>query len=193
MTSWAKLQCAATSTSEVREKLGLHDRFDRWRFLQNLLDEDIGADDTQLVLCALLHSYLKFPARPAYKEGSDETGSPDLTPERRQTIESLLQISSAQAIQELLQQQDDKETAPAEQELPQTMILEQLELLLPDPVEDEDAFKGLWDTVIELNGRESVKINERNATLQWKTRCLIARVLLHYDFLLYGLVDEPLC
>jgi len=70
-------------------------------------------------------------------------------------------------------------------------VLDQLESLLPDPDDDEDAFKGLWDTVIELNGRESVKINEQNATYDWKACCLIARVLIHYDFLTYGIGEAP--
>jgi len=156
-----------------------------------MLDHDVDADDTQLVLFALLDSYLKFPDRPAYKKDSDETGSPELTAERRQVMEAVLRVSSAKDIHELLKEDNNKDEAV--DVLPSTEILDQLELLLPDQVEDEDAFKGLWDTVIEINGRESVKINERNATLQWKTRCLIARVLLHYDFLTHGLVDrDPL-
>jgi len=186
-----RLFATSSSASEVRDQFGLYDRFDRWRFLQNMLDEDISADDTQLVLFALLDNYLKFSARPAYKQGTDETGSPLLTAERRENIEAVLQLSSAQAIHDLLKEAEHYENDAVEV-VPSTEILDKLELLLPDPVEDEDAFKGLWDTVIELHGRESVKINERNATIQWKTRCRIARVLLHYDFLTYGLVDEPL-
>lgn len=187
----SRLFAASSTASEVRDQLGLYDRFDRWRFLQNMLDEDVGADDTQLVLYALLDGYLKFSARPAYKQGSDETGSPVLTAERRENIEAVLQLSSAQAIHSLLKEEEQAEKDSVEV-VPSTEILDKLELLLPDPVEDEDAFKGLWDTVIELHGRESVKINERNATVQWQTRCLIARVLVQYDFLTYGLVDEPL-
>jgi hypothetical protein len=173
----------AITASEVRDQLGLHDRFDRWRFLQNLLDEDINADDTTLVLVAMLDGFLKSPSRPSYKQGSDETASPALTNRLRELIEEVLQESSARALHDLLECTNSGGVGTVE---PQTGILDQLEKLLPDPVEDEDAFKGLWDTVIELNGRESVKINERNGTHQWKTRCLIARVLLYYDFLSVG-------
>jgi hypothetical protein len=65
--------------------------------------------------------------------------------------------------------------------------LEQIEYLLPHPERDEDASQGLWDTIIELHGRESVKINERHRTVQWRTRCLISRLLIYYDFLTIGL------
>jgi hypothetical protein len=64
-----------------------------------------------------------------------------------------------------------------------------MQQLLPQLDEDEDASKGLWDTIIELHGRESVKINERKVPqdIGWKTRCLIARLLIFYDFLTDGL------
>ena len=182
---------SASTASEVRNQFGLHDRFDRWRFLQNMLDEDISASDTQLVLVVHLENFLKFPARPVFKPGSDETGSPVLTEELRENIESLLQSTSDLSISDLIPE-DDKVTEAVEENPSTVEILGKLERLLPDPVEEEDAFKSLWDTVIALHGMESVKINERNASLQWKARCMIARVLLHYDFLIYGLLDEPL-
>lgn len=183
---------AVSAHSNVRDQLGLFDRFDRWRFLQNLLDEDTTADDTTLVLFAMLDGFVKSPFRPSYKRGSDETASPSLTNEIREIIETVLQDSSARVIQDLLEGRSDNvsddvaiSVEPSATDR-MSSILAELEKLLPDPIDDEDAFKGLWDTVIELNGRESVKINEGNGTRQWKTRCLIARVLLYYDFLSEG-------
>jgi hypothetical protein len=64
--------------------------------------------------------------------------------------------------------------------------LEKLETLLPDPRENEDAHKGSWDTVLELHGREAVKINERKATPEWKAICMVARLLIYFDFMTRG-------
>ena len=183
----------AASAVELCHRLELHDRFDRWRFLQHMLDEEVSAHDTQLVLLTTL---LRQP--PSQDELKEER------------IESVVQtLSTPTALADLLLLARPT-TAHQEVETTKTTItnnnpngterlvlLHQLEQLLPDPMEDEDAFKSLWDLVIEIHGRESVKINERNGSIQWKARCLIARVLLHFDFLTDGFVvvvvdEEPI-
>lgn len=176
------------SAADVVDRLNLYDRFDRWRFLQNLLDDDVSADDANLVLFALCDSYLKNPLRPRASDSSP----PELTKQRREIMETILRPSSARTLQKLLEASEESADVKDLDSSNGGIVLSQLEMLLPDPEEDEDAFKGLWDTVIELNGRESVKMNEREGRIQWKARCLITRVLLQYDFLTYGLVDEPL-
>jgi hypothetical protein len=65
-------------------------------------------------------------------------------------------------------------------------VADQLDALLPHPDDDEDAFKGLWDTVIEIHGREAVKIDEARGSLTWKSCCTLARLLIHFDFLSDG-------
>lgn len=93
-------------------------------------------------------------------------------------------------------------------------ILEKIEQLLPDPVEDEEAFKSAWDVVIDLYGRESVRVREEALqrekeggmvdadgnngssleccpeNLQWRTLCAVGRVLIHFDFLTKGVLVE---
>lgn len=95
-------------------------------------------------------------------------------------------------------------------------ILEQMEQLLPDPDEDEEAFKSAWDVVIDLYGRESVRVREEALqrekerrtvevvagfedgssgaavaeNLQWRTLCAAGRLLIHYDFLTKGVLKE---
>jgi hypothetical protein len=179
--SRSRLNESSTSTSTaIRDRLGLHDRFGRWRFLQRLLDEEANEDDVNRIVFLVLYGYLKFP-RPAYGTTS-ETGSPELTANRRQQIEELLKgciLGTVPALGDADGAQSGEDT------------LSQLEPLLPDPADDEDAFKGLWDTVIEVNGRESVKINETNPTPEWRAVCLVARIIIYYDFLTFGLVDTP--
>ena len=72
-------------------------------------------------------------------------------------------------------------------------ILEKLETILPDPVENEDDYKSLWDTIIELHGRETVKFNESQnpVSLDWRIANTVTRVLLHYDFLTLGIINNP--
>jgi hypothetical protein len=168
---------------DIDASLGLVDRFDRWRFLQKLLDEEVDPSDLVSVLLAVLQTFINDPNS---TDDAEESSSPVLTKDLRAIIESVLEDSTADAIQRLLSPATEVPT-PLDSESP-AKILAQLEQLLPDPIDEEDASKGLWDTVIELHGRESVKISERNGgTTSWKTCCLIARILLYYDFLTKGL------
>jgi len=174
---------AKVSTADLRDRLGLHDRFDRWRFLQQLLAQEATPEDTNRVLYAVLEGYIKFP-RPKYA-GTDETGSPELSSELFSLIEELLDDSNDGRISALLPVGPDEDSCDEK-------VLDRLEKLLPDLDEDEDAFKGLWDTVMELHGREAVKIDSGEGCPLWRACSLIARVLIHFDFLSYGLVDSPI-
>ena len=185
--------CSVTPSptfEEIRNQLELHDQFDRWRFLQNMLDEEVSARDTQLVLSALL-----LLRQTRFLQSSQSSVVARTEEPLAEIIESVLR--SLGAIPELFALEDRETNDAVASSSTAMVLLDQLERLLPDPVEDEDAFKSLWDIVIELHGREAVKINERNGFVQWKARCLIARVLLHFDFLTEGLVmaanaEEPL-
>ena len=124
------------------------------------------------ILFDILIGVLKDPRPPI--EDSDFTGSPEITPELREKIEAVVSVISNEKVFAL----EDPECRPGNETL-----LQLLEDLLPDPREDEDGHKSLWDIVIELHGRESVKINEKGAAPDWKAWCLIARLFLHFDFL----------
>jgi hypothetical protein len=191
----------------------LEDTFDRWRFLQKLLDDDINdADDILFVLQACIQqSYQRLQSTPSRlatihqsqnltSSMASAVASPadvlsplsfddtdGLIEERLDIMSFILQEKSSATINRLLQALEN-DSAPSSAYTPQDFrFLDQLERLLPDPALDEDAAKGLWDTVIELHGRESVRINEQQKTMNWRTRCLIARVLIFYDFLSAGI------
>jgi hypothetical protein len=171
----------ATAETKLSDRFVTNDRFDRWRFLQNLLDGEAKALTVNQMLYYVLDGFLKYP-RPK-QENSDETGSPELTAELRAKIEKILDESVDESIAAL----EDPECVPG-----RGFALLELEGLLPDPQEEEEVFKSLWDVVIEVHGREMVKIEESKATPQWKAWCLIARLFIHFDFVVYGLVDSPL-
>ena len=99
-------------------------------------------------------------------------------------------------------------------------LLERIEKnLLPDPIDDTDAYMGTWDVIIDLHGRESVRVSEdrlsqerddddddddeglrlirqttsrvvRRKNLQWRTLSSIGRVLIHFDLLTKGVLKE---
>ena len=67
------------------------------------------------------------------------------------------------------------------------VLIEKLSSVLPDPIEDEDEFKSTWDILLDLHGREAVKLEESTKTPQWVARSLVTRILIFYDFLSGGL------
>lgn len=153
----------SSSLDAITESMGLNDRFDRWRFLQNLLEGEIENEDVNKVLLEVLNNALA-------RERSvdlDYDNKTEIAPALRKKIETLIAKS-----------EDSKETLDS---------LQLLDPLIPDHSEDEDASKSLWDTVIEIHGRESMKLNEASATPEWKLSCIKARILLHFDFLTDGL------
>lgn len=174
------LYASSSYVSQVRDRLGLEDRFGRWRYLQRLLEDETAPRDANDILYAVLDGYINFP-RPKFGS-SDETGSPERTEQRLQRIQAVLE----KAVGESVPFMTDNESVYD----PEIMRL--LEMVLPDPQDDEEDFKAAWDMMIELNGRESVKINERDGRPEWKARCMIARIIIYYDFITYGIVDAPI-
>jgi len=165
---------------------GSEDRFDRWRFLQNFLDGDHPSSDVvNIILYRVLDGVLKY-------EGPSENVV-ELTSEVKQNIEEILTSFSVdgrvKAVLTMSNNDDDYDEA----EKSTLKILEKLETILPDPVENEDDYKSLWDTIIELHGRETVKFNESQnpVSLDWRIANTVTRVLLHYDFLTLGIINTP--
>eukprot|EP00587_Corethron_hystrix_P009753 CAMPEP_0113313666 /NCGR_PEP_ID=MMETSP0010_2-20120614/9996_1 /TAXON_ID=216773 ORGANISM="Corethron hystrix, Strain 308" /NCGR_SAMPLE_ID=MMETSP0010_2 /ASSEMBLY_ACC=CAM_ASM_000155 /LENGTH=226 /DNA_ID=CAMNT_0000169719 /DNA_START=93 /DNA_END=773 /DNA_ORIENTATION=- /assembly_acc=CAM_ASM_000155 len=73
------------------------------------------------------------------------------------------------------------------------------ELFLPDPSEDPDGYIGLWEIIAALEGVEYTKYmrtnfenpnNDDQDSWSWYMRALACRVLVHYDFLTFGLGNE---
>ena len=169
----------AALSSDVADEFRGSDRFERWRFLQNFLDNECQARDANRLLFLVLDGFLKYP-RPAFK---GETGSPEMTDDLRSKIENVLDNAENGFIPAF----EEPNCSPGK-----AAVLEGLTKLLPDPIEDEDSSKSLWDILIQLHGRELVKFNETNPSPEWKAICLVARLLIHFDFLTDGIVEGPL-
>lgn len=168
-------RCTKLSSSHRRKSWPVYaeppsfpDRFGRWRFLQDLLDGDADENVANQVLYEVLRSYLAKP--PTQSSDEDRIGSPDLTPELASKLEGTLAFSEENSLL-ILGEKSNME------------LIAGLESLLPDPQEEEDANKSVWDTVMEIHGRDLVQANEMDPTIEWRKLCLVARLLIHFDFL----------
>lgn len=175
-----QLKCSENSSSEFLDRLRLSDRFDRWKFLQNLLDGDVATEDVNHLVYAVLDGYIKYP-KPELEDSKDD-GSPPPTPEIIGIVRDLLESAEGGAIAV-----SDPKGGPGD-----VAVLEKMKRILPDRKENEDAFKSNWDTLIEIHGRDIVKFSEENPTPQWDVDCVVARVLIYYDFVTYGIIDSTI-
>ena len=98
-----QLSLSAQSTnvieSDVIERLELTEQFSRWKFLQQLLENELDHSDIEDVLLLSLSAYLQHGPGPKSYNNKDENGgnaSPVLTEEQRQNVwDLLLEISDA--------------------------------------------------------------------------------------------------
>lgn len=159
---------AASPELTAVERHDLSDSFSRWRYMQNFLDEEVEADDINEILYILLDNY-----KNARKVDPDDTSAPERTVELLQVVDDLLDkyAGSIPVLKGPGCTAGDKD------------VLAEVEQLLPDPVDKEDAAKGAWDTVGELLGKSSLSYNEREGRQDWRAVFAIARVMIYFELL----------
>lgn len=174
-----RVECDGSAVPRKRQSFercavrsGFDDRFTRWRYLQKLLEGDEQDAEANELLYLVLQGYYDKPSPPP----GEELGSPEMTADLTSKMEAALEMATDGTFDFLGSSTEVDED-----------LYEALEALLPDPRAEEDAYKSVWDTVMEMHGRESVKMNEQNPTAEWKMQCLIARLLVHFDFLTEGI------
>lgn len=223
------------------ERLELDQQFERWKFMQRLLEGELSPSDIEDVLLLSLTAYLQHGPTSTTANNKNENGgnaSPVLNDEQisnmEEVINSMLAVSDGIGDSKFLHMLvlppvdyesttidiEDEEGRDKNTMIVDTnalSILEQIEKLLPDPDEDEDAYKSTWDVIIDLYGRESVRVKEEALqrekleqcvdvsdddgdgsnskrycadSLQWRTLCAVGRVLIHHDFLTKGVLKE---
>jgi len=224
---------------ETIQRLELDQQFERWKFMQCLLEGEIPPSDIEDVLVLSLSAYLQHGPTAATSNNKDENGgnaSPVLNDEQKSDIQgaikAMLEVSDGigdskflhllvlppidyESITIDVEDDDDAGSNMVEVDSSALSILEQIEQLLPNIEDDEDAYKSAWDVVIDLYGRESVRVNEEALqreresgrypssenvdsgsleccadSLQWRTLCAVGRVLIHFDFLTKGILNE---
>jgi hypothetical protein len=163
------LQLSTASSPDVIDRLDLEESFGRWRFLQRLLEEDASNHDVNQVLYEVLEGFLERPRR--------------VDDEPNETISPILNDVNTEIVQGMLNTADKTVPIFGNGNVINAQMLEQIERLLPDPTENEEAHKGAWETMCEIHGRGSVQANEGKATMSWRAVSSIARVLIYFDFL----------
>jgi hypothetical protein len=221
--------------TDVIERLELTKQFERWRFMQKMIEGEIHPSDIEDVLLLVLHAYLQHGPTGFTTNNKNENGgiaSPVLTPDQRcavqDVIDSMISISDGIGDSRILHMlvlppadwdsisidggdMTSKEDNMVEVDGNALSILKKIELVLPDPIEDEESHKSAWDVIVELHGRESVRVEEeklksanlveasggssvcvkyRAQSLQWRTLSTVGRVLIHFDFLTKGVLKE---
>lgn len=178
--------CESSPPSSVVTRLFLDQQFNRWRLLQQLLEAEVEGGDVNEVLYRVLKSFLDIPRpkRIVDSEGIARSNtSPIIGAEIRAIIQSLVDSESSHKTISIFTSDCSVQSME---------ILADVEKLLPDPIEDEDAHKTCWDLVMEMYGKEAVKAEEVERSTDWRARCSVARVLIHFDFLDAGFIESGL-
>ena len=186
----------ASSRPCVVERLDLGEQFNRWKLLQQLLEAEADAADINEVLFRVMRSFLDVPRPLKIKDANGITRSntsPLINDEKKRLIQSLLDLASEDS--DTPEIDSDIRSVPAftggtDCVAASNDVLDIIEKLLPDPMEDEDAHKTCWDIVMEMHGKEAVRSEEMEGSNEWRARCAVARVLIHYDFLEAGIVED---
>ena len=179
----------------VIERLDLRENFNRWRLIQQLLEAEADATDVNEVLYRVMKSFLEIPRPRKIKDHQGITRSntsPLINDDKKKMIQSILNFAAVDA--ECENDSDIPLFVPVFADGcivgSGSHVLEAVEKLLPDPNEEEDAHKTCWDIVMEMYGKEAVKSEEMERSEEWRARCAVARVLIHYDFLEAGIIED---
>lgn len=142
------------------ERLDLSNHFQRWVFLQRLLDGEHGSPaDVERVV-------YRSVARCDDDEDDDE--------------------KNTDAVRSLRRRWETSREIPVLTDA--SLSLAELEAVLPDPEDDEDAYQGIWDIVTQLQGADEVeRRRELGEDDEWHRLCISARLLIHFDFLSKGI------
>jgi hypothetical protein len=160
--------------SSIIDRLNLNDNFNRWKYMQNLLNEDLTGSDVNPIVFYLLKSYHDRASRILSCDVDDIV---DLSPEpSAEKLEHLCRILSVYSNGIIPVLHEDGSPGDAD-------ALCFLEVLLPSLEEDEDAYRGTWDTVMELHGRAAVSVLESQGETSWQTVLTVAKVMIHFGFL----------
>jgi hypothetical protein len=199
--------------------------------MQRLLEGEIPPCEIEDVLLLVLNAYLQHGPTGASSNNKNENGgnaSPVLTPDQRSAVKDVIdtmvsisdEIGDSRIIHMLVLPPADwnsisidggdmssKEDNMVQVDVNALTMLEKIERILPDPNGDEESHKSAWDVIIDLHGRESVRVEEealqkwvqnsdgsslnfRAQSLQWRTLSTVGRVLIHFDFLTKGVLKE---
>lgn len=186
-------------SKSISDKYGLmNNRFDRWKFLQNILEEE--EEPTYQEINHVLYTTMLKIMVDSSDCDADKT-IPILNTQQRQVLlNDLFCLEPYNDDTEMDDKSKSRRQLGVIRALPPDkaaknnstnkiylQTIESLNLLHPNPIDDDDAFKSCWDLVMEMYGKESTKLAEQNGDFSWISRSSIVRLLLHYNFLVDGI------
>ena len=164
--------------------------FDRWKFLQQTLEGETSYSEVYPIIYSFVYiaynqTQVEYKARMTTIASSNNTFHDEPLSSYHPTL--MTDSSQEQKLFKVLEYIQNKITSSSASFFQQDthdkeQLLQLLEALQPDPLEEEDAYKSCWDLVKELYGQEVTKYAEKSGDLEWKVRCSIVRLLIHYDF-----------
>lgn len=178
----------------IYEKYELsNSRFFRWKFLQNILEEE--DEPTCQEINHVLYKTMVQAMLVDIDTCQDKT-IPILTDEQRRVLGTLMCLE-AYSDESLSEIGDNPGQIGVIRAIPHDVsatdgvactafmeTMDNLDLLQPDQTEDEDAFRSCWDLVMEMYGKESTRIAEQGGAFSWRARSGVVRLLLHFNFLI---------
>jgi len=188
----SKLFSTTTSVVErpsVVERLNLKNNFRRWRYMQQLLDEELEAENVNEVLYVLLDNYKKGNRGSDTDEASDRN-APERTTELVQSVKEVLDMAeeNSKTGRKGIPILRNPDCQPGD-----AVLLEKIEKLLPDPADKKDAFEGGWDSIRDMHGGSSMDFSEGEGRAEWKAVSLAARVMVYFELLtLDGLIPPKI-
>lgn len=194
---------------DIVQRLGLGNQFDRWIFLQKTLEGEIQPPhDVNVLLFRVLKSWLDYP--PSNEKRGTTTVS--LTDEKMEVLTKLIHhysfMNSIPLLPNVVTDDSSEEDVPLS--VDSLSLHQDLNFLLPDEDEDEDAYNSLWDLVKELYGEGSVAFQQKKSDeiryrsqsecvdeesvelilfTEWDRYAMAVRLLLYYDFLSVGVLE----
>ena len=166
-----------SSSISITERLELKSRFDRWKFLQDILEGDVNADDINQIVYQILQSNMNHSSSPLKVLNEEE---------KLEIIDRLFRYNeNGEGIVLALIHNDNMVIMGSDK------VWDTLKGLLPTMEEDEESFKCGWDLIVELYGREATKISQKSGNPLWNAYADIVRLLIYLDFLSDGIIQEP--
>jgi len=139
--------------------------------MQNLLDEELPAEDVNEVVFLLLDNYLK-------EEDDEDLNAPERSDELLAVLNKVLDYEEEIEGKRIIPVVKNPGCLPGD-----GALLDKIKELLPDPVENEDAHNSGWDTVREIHGEAAVRYSNIEGRAEWNVVCLVARLITYFNFL----------
>ena len=175
----------ASPDNQALIDIGFVDTFTKWKFLQQLMDQEVSADRVnELVYCVVMDLDRRRQEGLLEEEYTEWMVSTEFDDALDIVMEEVDGQSTYPVLGTLPSEYDDElaEYMPREYRI-DARSLDMLEGLFPPLEESPDSHTSAWDVLEQLHGKDAVKVRRKNPTEQWNGVATISRVLVYLNFL----------